>query len=252
MTSHSQREWRYAVIDVHCHILPGVDDGARSTEAAVAMAREFVADGVRIAFATSHFCHAFRVDRETVLRKLDALQAELDRLGIPLKLLPGNEVRLESTRFFYDHLENDSFAFLGGTRRFLLLEQSWDAYNPDTPAIVRELAAQGIRVILAHPERMHFFQEKPKLVEKLVEAGAWMQLNAGSLAGEHGPHAQRAALEFVKRGLVHTIGSDSHNANWRKPNLSQGYRIVERHAGPEAAEAIRSRTAEIVPAAAKR
>lgn len=238
------------MIDIHCHILPGVDDGARTVDISVAMAREFVADGVRTVFTTSHFCHAHRVDRQTVLSKLAALQAELDRRSIPLRLLPGNEVRLESTRFFYDNLEAEAFSFLGGIRSFLLLEQPWDAYNPDTPEIVADLASQGTRVIVAHPERQFFFQEQPGLVEKLVEAGAWTQLNAGSLNGEYGQFVQKVALELIDRGLVHTIGSDSHNVQGRKPNLSHGYQIIERHAGQEALEAIRSRMAEIEAAAA--
>ncbi|HZG77958.1 MAG TPA: CpsB/CapC family capsule biosynthesis tyrosine phosphatase [Paenibacillus sp.] len=234
------------MIDIHCHILPGVDDGAQTLEMSVAMARAFEADGVRTVVATSHFCYVHRVDRAVVHRKLEDVREELDRQGVTLTLLPGNEVRLESSKFFYEAAEADAFCYLGGDKRFLLVEQPWEGFNPDTHSIIKDLLAQGTRPILAHPERQLFFRASFDLLERQLALGCWTQVNVGSLLGENGPDAQAFAFDLVDRGLAHTIATDAHNLK-RRPNLSLGFQAIEARAGAAAAEAIRARMATIAP-----
>lgn len=234
------------MIDIHCHILPGVDDGAKDLEMSLAMARASVEDGVRTMICTSHFTYSWKVDKPLVERKLAELRAALDDRGIPLRLLPGNEVRLESIAFVEDAMRSGSFCYLAGNPGFLLLEQAWEGYNPDTPTLVKRLASQGTRTILAHPERHLFFRSSPALLEELLAEDAWTQINVGSLIGENGPDAQAFAFALLDRGLVHTIGTDAHNLT-RRPNLSLGFAAIEARIGSAAAQAIRDRMASIAP-----
>lgn len=236
------------MIDIHCHILPGVDDGSQSLEMSVEMARAYVADGTSTIIATSHFCRAHRVDRRTVHQKLSALEEELRREGVTgLTLLPGNEVRLENARFFYEAAEREDFCYLGDRKDFLLLEQAWEGYCPETLDIIKDLRAQGTTPILAHPERQLFFRADMELLERQLELGAWTQVNVGSLLGETGPDAQAYAFNLLDRGLVHTIATDAHNLK-RRPNLSLGFQAIEKRAGAAAAQAIRERMATIIDA----
>ncbi|MCI3927240.1 hypothetical protein MO973_44420 [Paenibacillus sp. TRM 82003] len=235
------------MIDIHCHILPGVDDGAKDMEMSLAMARAAVKDGVRTIVCTSHYTNGWRVDRALVASRLEQVRAALAQHDIPLRLLPGNEVRLESLSFVLDGMRSGSFYYLADNPGFLLLEQAWEGFNPDTNRLVERLLHQGTRPILAHPERHMFFRMRPSLLEELLAMGAWSQVNVGSLLGENGPDAQAFAYDLLDRGLLHTIGTDAHNLT-RRPNLSLGFAAIEARAGVATAQAIRERMTSIVPA----
>jgi protein-tyrosine phosphatase len=234
------------MIDIHCHILPGVDDGAKDMEMSLTMARAAYADGIRTMIATPHYNKSWRVDRDTVLRKVAELSSELARQGIPITVLPGNELRLESVEFVSDAMDSGQFCYLADDSKFVLLEQAWEGYNPGTPALIERFTERGVRVILAHPERHLFFRAKPELLDPLLARGAWTQINASSLIGETGPDAQAFAFHLVDRGLAHTLATDAHNLT-RRPILSLGFQAVANRAGEAEAEAIRDRMRAIVP-----
>jgi protein-tyrosine phosphatase len=187
------------------------------------------------------------VERDIVHAKLTELRAELERQRVPITVLPGNEVRLESARFFYDAMEAGKFCYLADDPRFLLLEQAWEGFCPDTLDIVKTLTERGTKVIIAHPERHLFFRAKPQLLEAQLALGAWTQVSVGSLLGENGPDAQAFAFDLLDRGLVHTLATDAHNMT-RKPILSLGFQAVAERAGVAAAQAIRERLESILPA----
>ncbi|WP_274366118.1 tyrosine-protein phosphatase [Paenibacillus thermotolerans] len=233
------------MIDIHCHILPGVDDGALNLEMSVGMARLAAQDGIRVIVATPHHNKVFLVTEHTVRSKVKELQTELDRLNIPLTIMPGNELRLESPEFVYEAMAANRFCYLADNPRFVLLEQSWEKYHPDTPSVVAALKERGTTLILPHPERHFFFRERPKLLEELVGLGVWTQVSVDSLIGNNGPEVQKFALSLVDRGLAHTLATDAHNLR-RKPNLSLGYKLVAQRAGAAAAEQIRGRMKRII------
>lgn len=225
------------MIDIHCHILHGIDDGADSMAESVAMARVAYEDGIRDIIATPHFSSSYHNGRSIVRRKVNELQRTLDREGIAVMIHPGNEVRLESKSSFIREAENGEFCYLDEAERFILLEQRWAEYEPETPDVVAWLLARGTTPIVPHPERHYFLRDEPALVEALIAAGAWMQVSADSLIGKNGPEAQRFADWLVDRDYAHTLATDAHNVN-RKPNLSAGFRYVRERAGEARAEQI--------------
>jgi protein-tyrosine phosphatase len=236
----------FCLIDIHCHILPGVDDGAVNMEMSIAMARLAYEDGIRTVVATPHYNHAWKVVRERVIELTAALQKELDQREIPLHIVPGHEVRLENIPFVQKALADGEICYLDHNERFLLLEQAWEGYHPDTPDVLEMLRQRGTTMIIPHPERHVFFREQPQLLDRLIGLGAWTQVSVDSLIGNNGSEVQKFALQMLEREMIHTLATDAHNTR-RRPNLSLGYALIEERAGVAAADAIRMRMKEIVP-----
>ncbi|MFD2615090.1 tyrosine-protein phosphatase [Paenibacillus gansuensis] len=228
------------MIDIHCHILPGVDDGAKTLEESVGMARLAYEDGVRAIIATPHFTDSLRVKRETVLRLTADVQDALELAGIPLKVYPGNELRLESFDFVKEQVRHQSFCYLGRNGNFVLLEQRWAEYTDSTPEVIRWFADQGVQPIIPHPERHIFFRTEPQLLLDCLEAGAWTQVSADSLIGKNSKEAEEFAYWMIDGNYVHTLATDAHNLI-RKPNLSEGFARVRQRGGAKQAEAIMER-----------
>ncbi|THF81695.1 tyrosine-protein phosphatase [Cohnella fermenti] len=233
------------MIDIHCHILPGVDDGSRDLEESAAMARIAYEDGIRDIIVTPHFNETYLTTADTVHRKLEELQKELDRQAIGIRLHPGNEVRLESKGFFDDHHRGGTFARLGRGGTHVLIEQRWKGYDPDTPEIVERLLDAGVVPILAHPERHFFFREDPEGLLGLIELGLWTQVSADSLVGNFGPEAKAFGRWLIETGRAHTLATDAHNVE-RKPNLGAGMAVFEEIAGKSARAELEARMRSIV------
>jgi protein-tyrosine phosphatase len=233
------------LIDIHCHILPGVDDGAKDMEMALTMAKMASDDGIETIIATPHFNNIWRIERETVVRKAAELQAEIDRLGLPLTIRHGNEVRMESAAFIKQAIAGERFCYLADNRKFVLMEQPWEGFCTTTWELVETLRDQGTTIILAHPERHIFFRAEPTLLDRMIDMGVWTQVSVGSLIGENGPDAQAFAERLADRGLAHTLATDAHNMT-RKPLMALGFRAVAERKGEAAADAIRDRMRSIL------
>lgn len=234
------------MIDIHSHILAGIDDGAKDLEESVEMARLAHQDGIRYIFATPHFTDTMINDRDTVIRGIGTLQQQLDRLHIPVRVLPGAEVRLCSYEFVIESAERETFSYLDGSRKFVLVEQRWTDYEPDSLRILHWFLNRGIQPVIAHPERHAFFRKDPALLTALIGAGAWTQVTADSLLGKNNAEAQQFSQWMIEHRLVHTLATDAHNVT-RRPNLSDGFRMMEAWAGPEQVDAIKQRMQLFVP-----
>ncbi|MFC5404613.1 tyrosine-protein phosphatase [Cohnella soli] len=233
------------MIDIHCHILHGVDDGAKDMEESVAMARIAYEDGIRDIIVTPHFNDTFLVEADLMLRKSEELQRELDRQGIAIRMHPGNEVRFEGNALFTDYKRSGKFAYLGSPAKYLLFEQRWTFYNDETPEFIERLLHDGVTPIIAHPERHFFFRDTPELLLELIELGAWTQVSADSLVGNFGPEAAQFGQWLCETGRASTLATDSHNVN-RKPNLRAGHDLFVQYAGAEALEELEARTKLII------
>ena len=205
-----------AVIDLHSHVLPGVDDGPADLEGSLALARAAAAAGTRVLAATPHIGLHYDVAPSGLAAQVGALALELERAGVPLELVGGGE--LAPTRVM-DLSEADLRATGLGGGRCVLLE------CPFTPAgelmirLVAHLQRLGFRVLLAHPERSPTFLGDLMRLETLVQRGAFVQLTAASLTGRFGRTVRRFALELLDRGLVHVIASDAHDVAGRPPEV---------------------------------
>lgn len=218
------------MIDIHSHILPGIDDGAGSPEEAVAMARRAAADGIRCMVATPHVVTGqYPNTRAAILKAVARLRKVFAEEEIPLTLLPGAEYHLEPD--LPRRLSRGELVTINDTGRYLLVELPATLIPDYTTAVLYELQLQGVTPIIAHPERNTSFAREPSLLRELVERGALAQLTAGSFSGLMGPLATATARSFLKQGYAHFIASDAHAATGRAPELTPAIKKVARLAG---------------------
>jgi protein-tyrosine phosphatase len=204
------------VIDLHSHVLHGLDDGPRTLDEALVIARAAVAEGVRTLVATPHV----REDYPTEPGEMERALAELrEALGDELDLRGGGEVALDELPHL-DGGELRRFALAGS--RTLLLETPYYGWPLDLADTVFHLQAQGFRVLLAHPERNGDVIAKPERLRPLVEAGALVQITSASLEGRLGRTYRESGFDLVERGFAHVLASDAHTASVRKYGLAAG------------------------------
>lgn len=213
------------MIDLHAHILPGVDDGPATMEEAVEMCRVAADDGVETIIVTPHQRHGFWPNDDR--RILKALFKKLcSATGGRPALALGAEIRVDSELLHeVDLLPGGSLLALAGSR-YLLLEFASVLSEPDPRPVVHELIVAGWFPILAHPERIPWFMDQPALLAELVERGALVQLTAGSVTGELGRGPQACCYLLLDEDLVHFVATDTHDAQLRPPRLSEAFRAI--------------------------
>jgi protein-tyrosine phosphatase len=203
------------VIDLHAHILPGLDDGPRNMAGALAMARAAVDAGTRAIATTSHINAGFRLEPEDLAGARDALAGELAEAGIELELLSGGEIAPER---LVDLGDDQLRALTLGDGGCVLLECPFPPVGSAMELMVADLQRRGFQVLLAHPERSATFQREPARLQRLVDLGAVAQVTSGALAGGFGDTARRAGFQMLEAGLVHVLASDSHDHAHRPPD----------------------------------
>jgi protein-tyrosine phosphatase len=222
------------MIDLHTHIVPGVDDGAADPNEAVAMCRLAKADGTEIIVATPHQRHP-RWENDD-LRRID------ERLAGVRAAVEGPEIRLGAEIHVGSDLLREVELLPGGSlltlagSRYLLLEfpPSLELISPR--AIVHELTVAGWRPIIAHPERIRPWAEDPAELGELVDLGALLQLTAMSVTGEFRRRSQACSTFLLDQGWVHVVASDAHDPERRPPILSRAFEAVSRRWGLDLAE----------------
>ena len=230
------------MLDLHCHILPGVDDGASSPEEALATGRVCVRDGITHVVATPHCHRHIRMLRANVLPHVERLNAALAAAGIALTILPGSEIQVTDTAAYRRDFEAGLYCHLGDGRAFTLLEFNWkrEQYPPDAAELVGWLGGQGMTPIIAHPERHDFFRADPGRLRALADAGAWLQVTVDSLLGNHGSTPQSAGETLLREYPDVVLATDAHNLR-RCSGLSVGYNWVQERLGVERAEDLQTR-----------
>jgi protein-tyrosine phosphatase len=220
------------VIDLHAHLLPGLDHGARDWDEALAMCRLAVEDGITTMAATPHVSDVFPNASARIEGAVAELRERLARDGIPLAVVAGGDYHVRTD------LSPQSVITLGGNGRYFLLEFPYQVLPPRADAFVKVLTGRGLVPIVTHPERIASLQRDWRRLEPLVQAGALVQITAGSLLGEFGPAATRSAKRFLKQGWVHLLASDAHGISERQPRLSPGRAAAAKIIGAAAAQAL--------------
>lgn len=220
--------------DLHCHILPGVDDGADSLGEALEMARSAAVSGVTHLAVTPH-CNLPESDEKNYLgRRLNEVYRTfaqaLREEAIPLRLQPGAEIF--GTRETPELLRRGLLPKLGRTN-YMLMEFWFDESAERMESIMEGMLRQGVRIIVAHPERYEAVQKDEDLAERWFRAGLVLQLNKGSILGSLGRRAQTCADRLLSYGLAHLAASDAHGPEVRTPDLGRLARFLEREYGPE-------------------
>ena len=212
------------MIDLHSHILPGLDDGAADLADALEIARAAAADGITAIAATPHVREDYPTTADAMESGVRYLRAALEREGIRIELLPGGEVSLEQL----DRLSHDELRRFGlaGNSNFLLIETPYWDFPPPFGEVVGRVRSFGMNPVIAHPERNPAIQADLGKVAAFVDAGALIQVTAASLDGRLGSRTRASARKLVDAGLVHLVGSDAHTAGIREAGLSGACKVI--------------------------
>jgi protein-tyrosine phosphatase len=225
------------VIDLHCHLLPGIDDGPDTLEESLELCRIAVADCITHAVVTPHI-HPGRWGntRESIARDCSALQAELDAREINLRLGFAAEVRL--TDQLMGQVERDEIPFYGEVDGYqvMLLEFPHGHVIPGSERLVNWLIRHKIRPMIAHPERNRQVMKNLELLQPFIEAGCWLQITGGSVIGHFGDRAQAATRQLLQDGQVTVVASDGHNSKARQPVLQEAFIAIAQAYGQAMAQ----------------
>jgi len=225
------------MIDMHCHLLPGLDDGPATLAEAVELARVAVADGITDSVVTPHV-QPGRYDnqRQNIELYLRAFRLALAKHGIPLELHMGAEVRvcMESLNL----LKQGQVPFVGEHRGMpvLLLELPHSHVPVGSLQLVDKLLQMNIRPMIAHPERNKALMENPSRLQPFVAIGCWLQLTAGSVTGAFGKGAQKLAHRLLDEDAVRVVATDAHNLTARRPELRPAHTWISQRWGAEMAD----------------
>ena len=237
MSSMATGDEPVTLIDIHTHVLAEFDDGPVSLDEAVDMVAQAQRDGIGKLFATPHSAHLIgkSYGEPQIRAAVSELQRELDARMIGVEVLPGIEVHIAPD------LEQEikaGRAFTLAGSRYLLLELPFSMYPLYTEQVIADLRIRGIVSILAHPERLEYFQRDPNLLRKLLKYGALIQLTADSVLGNFGPRIQAFSQIVLEHGWAHFLASDAHDNRYRVPVLSQAQDAAAAMMGEEAARAL--------------
>jgi protein-tyrosine phosphatase len=220
-------------VDIHCHLIPEIDDGAKSWDESLAMAAMAADDGIATVIVTPHQLGAYAHNGGDLIRqRTEALQSELDGRGIPLQVLPGADVRIEEGML--EGLRSGDVLTLADRRRHVLLELPHELYFP-LDELLGNLRHLGLTGILSHPERNQGLLKRPSLVESLVDRGCLMQVTAGSIVGGMGAGPREMAEWMLTEGLVHFLATDAHGPKARRPLMRRAFERAAELIGDEPA-----------------
>lgn len=221
------------MIDLHCHLLPGIDDGPTDLTVSLAMARCAVDDGILFTACTPHiYPGLYENDRAGIEAAVDAMRLALAEAGIPLQLGTGADTHLAPD--LGGSIRAGKVPTLCGSR-YLLLEPPHHVAPPRFNESVFTLMAAGYVPVITHPERLSWIETHYAVFSDLVHQGAWMQLTAGSLTGRFGKRPRYWAERMLDEGLVHILATDAHHIDKRPPLLAEGREAAARRLGAEAA-----------------
>lgn len=224
------------MIDVHCHILPGLDDGPESLAGAVAMCRAAISDGITCIVATPHYKPGtFEFTGPRITEAVHDLSAALRAAGLDILILPGSEVTVSPE--MSANLKAGGSLTLNHSRYFLAefspvsVPSGWDSF-------LLSFLERGLVPIIAHPERNAWFIRNPDALAAAVQSGVKLQITAMSLTGAFGVETRDFCIHLLRRNLVHVIASDAHSADFRPPKLSEALRLAADVVGRQQADAL--------------
>lgn len=224
------------MIDIHCHLLPGVDDGPPTLQAALELARACVNDGITHVVMTPHvFPGRYDNRRSGIEAAATRFEAALQAAGIALSVGWAGEVRL--TPESLDLLAEHELPFLGSVagRRTMLLEMPDGQIPLGSDRFVKACLKASVRPVLVHPERNRAVMELPQRLQPFVEMGCFVQVTAGSLVGQFGERARQTARRLLDWGWVHAVASDAHNLGGRAPRMREAAQWLTEYAGAQRA-----------------
>jgi protein-tyrosine phosphatase len=224
------------LVDMHCHLLAGVDDGPRTDEEAVEMCRIAWAEGVRLSVALAHQNERWNLVTPQLIReRAGRLADELVREEVPLRVFPCAEVTVHPE--IEEAWRRGDLLSVADRGKYLLMEMPRGAFV-DLRGIVQSLRGAGVRPVLAHPEQQPELLHEPGVVEELIGAGCLVQVSSGNVTDPRGSADARALKDWFRRGVVHVLGSDGHSPRRRRPLMARAYRRIADWAGAGVADRV--------------
>ncbi|QZN92366.1 tyrosine protein phosphatase [Limosilactobacillus panis] len=210
------------MVDLHCHLLPGIDDGSKSMAISLRLAREATENGVTHALLTPHHMNGRYVNhKQDVIRETAEFQKQLQEHDIPLTVFPGQEVRINGN--LLEALDNDDILFADEGGRYLMLEFPDDDVPHYTNRMIFNLQQRGIIPVIVHPERNTMIMSKPELLYGLLEKGCLSQITASSYVGTFGKKVEHFSRQLIGAGQGYLFASDAHNLPGRKYEMRQAF-----------------------------
>jgi len=218
------------LIDLHCHILPGIDDGAKTMEDSLEMAQAAVDEGITHIVATPHHMNRNWInDKQKVQQLVGEVQNVLNQQNIPLTLFPGQEVRIHGD--ILDNMDKNDIQFIDEQEQYVLIEFPTATVPTYTERLFFDMQSKGVTPIIVHPERNHEIADDPDILKNLVEKGALAQLTAVSYTGGLGNKIQKFSKQLIDANLVHFIASDAHNTTSRPFYMKEAMGLLEKEYG---------------------
>lgn len=214
------------MIDMHCHIIPGIDDGADVMDTSIDMLKIAARDGIKKMIITPHYNNYFENDATSISSRLDDLRSEILKHKIDIEVFPGQEVML--SRNMVEQYKDTTIRGLNYSR-YILFELPNDKLPDYTFDIIYELKLLGVIPILAHPERYEFIINKISTINGFIEEGCLFQITSHSIKGLFGREIQRTAELLIKNEACHFIASDAHSCGRRRPELKKAYDIIQQY-----------------------
>ncbi len=227
------------MIDIHSHVLPGVDDGAQTIDEAMLMLEHAASQGVERMVLTPHLqLGRFDTHLMDLTSIFESLKQQVAEKGLSIDLALSSEVRLDADIMML--AANQRLPLLGEYQgqRFMLLELPHSHVPAGFDNLIKWLASRDIRCVIAHPERNRDIQKSPFYIEKLKDLGCWLQVTASSLLGDFGDTAQQLAQQLVAEGDADIVASDCHSMKRRPPKMAEAYDWVQAHFGEPRAFAL--------------
>ena len=222
------------MIDMHCHILPGIDDGASDLEEALEMARIAESEGIKKIVNTSHFHPEFKYTMgEELVEAINSFNVALKANKIDLEVLIGNEIYY--TDEIIEELHNLNFHTLNNSK-YLLIEFSPMNVPKNLADVVYEVKLKWYIPVLAHVERYNNIIENPNIIYDCIKEGAIIQVNASSILGKHGKEIKKVSDILLDNNMIHIVASDAHGSERRRPQLREAYEFVKNKYSEETAD----------------
>ncbi|OCA87896.1 tyrosine protein phosphatase [Bacillus sp. FJAT-27225] len=219
------------MVDIHCHILPGVDDGAQTSEDAINMANAALKQGISTIIATPHHLNSHEVNpKQAIQEQLESLNRLFQQEKIDIKIVPGQEVRIHGE--LLKGIETGDIQPLGDSN-YILVEFPSSNVPHYTEKLFFDLQLKGYTPIIAHPERNQELIQRPEILYRLVKNGALSQITAASAVGKFGKKIKKFTMELLSSNLTHFLASDAHNTTNRGFMLVEAYSTIQSQLGTD-------------------
>ena len=218
------------MVDLHCHLLPGIDDGSKNMETSLRLAKEATENGVTHALLTPHHMNGHYMNhKQDIIQRTQKFQEEINKHNIPLIVFPGQEVRINGQ--LLEALDNDDILFADEGGKYMLLEFPGNDVPHYTNQMIFELQQRGIIPIIVHPERNTMIMDEPDLLYNLLEKGCISQITASSYVGTFGKKVENFSKDLIAAGQGYIFASDAHDLPGRKYEMRQAFKKLSREFG---------------------